>query len=438
MMLSAPRPLCSRSRLMVMLSVVLLWGGAHVQTLAAQRIVDRPHQTLSVSAGGSVLLINPSPLQRFSVADPNVAEALIVSPTELVVNGKALGSTSLILWDQSGTPRLYAVEVTPDAAALERSLRSQMPGESIYVAASGNAVTLTGRLTNAEAVSQAVEIAKGTGATIIDHLSAPPSVQILLEVRFAEINRSALRRLSTQITTLNPHMLNDAGDWFGQSLSDGQLTLSLFSGGDSLNLLFRALSSKGELRTLAEPNLLTLPGKEASFLAGGEFPYPSVQGGTNTNAVIIVFKEFGVRLRFTPTLVRGGAIRMHLAPEVSSLDFANALVISGFTIPSLLTRRAETDIELMPGQHLAIAGLLDNSTLKNITKIPILGDIPIIGELFKSRDVRQQRSELVVIVTPHLVEPVEEMPELPTGEPEQWKWDRSLRKPAEGTPGARR
>jgi pilus assembly protein CpaC len=197
------------------------------------------------------------------------------------------------------------------------------------------------------------------------------------------------------------------------------------------------MSSRGELRTLAEPNLLTLPGKEASFLAGGEFPYPSVQGGTNTNAVIIVFKEFGVRLRFTPTLVRGGAIRMHLAPEVSSLDFANALVISGFTIPSLLTRRAETDIELMPGQHLAIAGLLDNSALKNITKIPILGDIPILGEFFKSRDVRQQRSELIVIVTPRLVQPLDEMPSLPTGEPEQWKWDGPLRKPAEGTPGAR-
>ena len=419
----------------LLLALVLLTGSA--PHALAQQIVDQPHRTLSVPAGGSLLLINPSALQRFSVADPTVAEALIVSPTELVVNGKALGSTSLILWDQSGTPRLYAVEVTPDAAALERSLRSQMPSESISVSASGNTVTLSGRASNAEAAAQAVEIAKSTGATIIDNLSAPPSVQILLEVRFAEINRTALRRLSTQLTTLNPHMLSDAGDWFGQSLSDGQLTLSLFSGGDSLNVLFRAMSSRGELRTLAEPNLLTLPGKEASFLAGGEFPYPSVQGGTNTNAVIIVFKEFGVRLRFTPNLVRGGAIRLHLAPEVSSLDFANALVISGFTIPSLLTRRAETDIELMPGQHLAIAGLLDNSTLKNITKVPILGDIPIIGELFKSRDVRQQRSELVVIVTPRLVAPMDEMPSLPTGEPERWKWDGQLRKPAEGTPGAK-
>ena len=434
---SMSRSSCSRNRLLAVLSALLLLGGWLPPALAAQQVVDRPLRTLSVSLGGSLLMINSSALQRFSVADPNVAEALIVSPTELVVNGKALGSTSLILWDQAGTPRLYAVEVTPDAAALERSLRSQMPGESIYVAASGNAVTLSGRLTNAEAATQAVEIAKATGATIIDNLSAPPSVQILLEVRFAEINRTALRRLSTQITTLNPHMLSDMGDWFGQSFSDGQLTLSLFSGGDSLNVLFRAMSSRGELRTLAEPNLLTLPGKEASFLAGGEFPYPSVQGGTNTNAVIIVFKEFGVRLRFTPNLVRGGAIRLHLAPEVSSLDFANALVISGFTIPSLLTRRTETDIELMPGQHLAIAGLLDNSTLKNITKVPILGDIPILGELFKSRDVRQQRSELVVIVTPRLVQPVDEMPPLPTGEPEQWKWDRPLRKPAEGTPGAK-
>ncbi len=416
---------------------LLLLAGWRPLPLGAQQVIDQPQRTLSVSAGGSLLLVNGSPLQRFSVGNPNVAEAVIVSPTELVVNGKTLGSTSLLLWDQAGNPRLYAVEVTPDAAALERTLRTQMPGESISVSASGNSVTLSGRLTNAEAAAQAVDIAKATGATIVDNLSAPPSVQILLEVRIAEINRSAMRRLSTQIATLNPHLLNDKGDWFGESLSDGQLTLSLLSGGDSLHALFRALSSKGELRTLAEPNLLTLPGKEAYFLAGGEFPYPSVQGGTNNNAVIIVFKEFGVRLRFTPNLVRGGAIRLHLAPEVSSLDFANALVISGFTIPSLLTRRAETDIELMPGQHLAIAGLLDNSTLKNVTKIPILGDLPILGELFKSRDIRQNRSELVVIVTPRLVQPMDAMPALPTGETDHWKWVGSLKQPAEGTPGGK-
>jgi pilus assembly protein CpaC len=331
---------------------------------------------------------------------------------------------------------LYAVEVTADAAALERYLKSVMPAESISVTANGSAVALSGRVSNSDIATQALSIAEKTGVSVIDNLQAPPAIQVLLEVRIAEINRTALRRLSTQIAALNPQSL-DPADAAIETVSDGLVVLSLLNVGDSLGAVIRALSSRGELRTLAEPNLLTLPGKEAYFLAGGEFPYPSVQGGTGNNAVIIVFKEFGVRLRFTPTLARGGAIRLHLAPEVSSLDFANALVISGFTIPSLLTRRTETDIELMPGQHLAIAGLLDNSALQNISKIPILGDIPILGQLFRSRDVRQRRSELVVIVTPHLVQPSNEPIPLPTGEPDQWKWDKSLRKQAPANPGPR-
>jgi pilus assembly protein CpaC len=383
-----------------------------------------------------VLITNPTQLQRFSIADPAIAEAIIVSPTELVVNGKALGSTSLLLWDASGSPRLYAVEVTADAAALERYLKSVMPAESISVTANGSAVALSGRVSNSDIATQALSIAEKTGVSVIDNLQAPPAIQVLLEVRIAEINRTALRRLSTQIAALNPQSL-DPADAAIETVSDGLVVLSLLNVGDSLGAVIRALSSRGELRTLAEPNLLTLPGKEAYFLAGGEFPYPSVQGGTGNNAVIIVFKEFGVRLRFTPTLARGGAIRLHLAPEVSSLDFANALVISGFTIPSLLTRRTETDIELMPGQHLAIAGLLDNSALQNISKIPILGDIPILGQLFRSRDVRQRRSELVVIVTPHLVQPSNEPIPVPTGEPDQWRWDKSLRKPAPANPSPR-
>jgi pilus assembly protein CpaC len=431
-------PLSSRRRQFPWLQgialVCLLLG--NVSNATAQRILDQPHSTLSIPRGGSVLITNPTQLQRFSMADPAIAEAIIVSPTELVVNGKALGSTSLLLWDASGSPRLYAVEVTADAAALERYLKSVMPAESISVTANGSAVALSGRVSNSDIATQALSIAEKTGVSVIDNLQAPPAIQVLLEVRIAEINRTALRRLSTQIAALNPQSL-DPADAAIETVSDGLVVLSLLNVGDSLGAVIRALSSRGELRTLAEPNLLTLPGKEAYFLAGGEFPYPSVQGGTGNNAVIIVFKEFGVRLRFTPTLARGGAIRLHLAPEVSSLDFANALVISGFTIPSLLTRRTETDIELMPGQHLAIAGLLDNSALQNISKIPILGDIPILGQLFRSRDVRQRRSELVVIVTPHLVQPSNEPIPLPTGEPDQWKWDKSLRKQAPANPGPR-
>ena len=197
----------------------------------------------------------------------------------------------------------------------------------------------------------------------------------------------------------------------------------------------QAAVARGDLRTLAEPNLLTLPAKEAYFLAGGEFPYPSVQG-TGSNAITITFKEFGIRLRFTPNIARNGAIRLKVQPEVSTLDFANGVTISGFSIPSLRTRRAETEVELREGQHMAIAGLLDNESSRNLTKIPILGDIPILGELFRSRGVRQRRTELVVVVTPSLVMASDSAPPIPTGEPgamppvRPWDWEGNLKPPA--------
>jgi pilus assembly protein CpaC len=191
--------------------------------------------------------------------------------------------------------------------------------------------------------------------------------------------------------------------------------------------LIQFLQSKGDLRSLAEPNLITLPSKEASFLAGGEFPYPAVQGGGGNNAVSIVFKEFGIRLRFTPVITRNGSIRLKVMPEVSSLDFSNPLVFGGFTIPSLLTRRAETEVEMKDGQYLAIAGLMNNTLSDNMTKNPILGDIPILGQFFRSKDARQNRTELMVLVTPKLILPSDAPSALPTGEPEGWRWAGSMK-----------
>jgi pilus assembly protein CpaC len=194
----------------------------------------------------------------------------------------------------------------------------------------------------------------------------------------------------------------------------------------SLKATIQALKTRGEFRSLAEPNLLALEGQEASFLAGGEFPFPMLQGSTG-GGVTIMWKEFGIRLNFTPYVTNTGSIRLAVEPEVSSLDFANGLTISGFQIPSILTRRARTEVELRPGQHLAIAGLMDNSILSKVDKIPILGDIPILGAFFRSKDAKQNRTELLVIVTPHIVHPLETAPEIPTGEPDDWKWMRGLR-----------
>lgn len=398
---------------------------------AAQRIVTGAQQVVTVSAGASALLVYDDPVERFSIGETTIADAVAVSPREVLVTGKKLGTTSLLVWDKQGTVRVYSIEVTADAPALERYLRGLFPGDSIGVTASSNTVTLSGRVRSAAIGQQAVSIAKATGAVVVDRLLAPPGRQVLLQVQFAEVNRSAAKEMSSILSTVNPDRLTSVDRDSVQTISDGLMRLFLGNANAQFNAVIRALRSRGEFKTLAEPNLLTLPGQEASFLAGGEFPYPSVQGGGQSGAITIVFKEFGVRLRFTPTLTEGGSIRLHVAPEVSSLDFANGLTLNGFQIPSLLTRRAETDVELRDGQHLAIAGLMDNAWTKDVTRIPILGDIPVLGEFFRSSAAQQRRTELLVVVTPVLVDATDKAPPLPTGEAGTWDWERGLR----GRPG---
>ena len=415
-----------RGTLVLLASLTLALAGP----LAAQRVVTQPERVISVSKGASALLVNPTTILRYSTGDPAVAESITLSPTEVVINGKTVGSTTLFVWDNSGAVRVYAIEVTADAPSLQRFIRGAMPDESIEVTASGNSVTLSGEVKDPNSVARAVEIAKGSGATIIDNLVAPPAVQVQVQVRFAEINRRAFRQWSARYLTRNPQDLSDDGNYSGSAdNSDGTIEFLLQNPNANIQAFLQFLAGRGDFRSLAEPNLMTLPGKEAYFLAGGRFPFPSVQGGGAGNAVSIQFEEFGVRLRFTPTITRSGAIRLKLEPEVSSLDFANGLVISGFRIPTILTRKATTEVELREGQFLAIAGLMDNVSTDNITKIPILGDIPILGQLFRSKDLQQRRTELLVLITPKLVRATDKPAPLPTGETSTWKWQGYLKEP---------
>jgi pilus assembly protein CpaC len=435
------RPSCALRVLRVRAGIAFFAATALLASLPAvaegQRVVTQAERVVSVSKGGSALLVNPVAISRFSVGDPAIAEVTVVSPTEVILNGKQLGTTTLFVWDNASQVRVYSVEVTADAPGLQRFLRSLMPNEDIEVAASGNAVTLSGTVKDPNSVQRAVQVAQASGATVIDNLVAPPAVQVLVKVRFAEINRTALRDWAARLRVLNPHEISEDGNWRGftdPSAAVETIGFLLDSGNEEIEALVQAAVGRGDLRTLAEPNLLTLPGKEAYFLAGGEFPYPSIQG-TGTTAITVTFKEFGIRLKFTPNIARNGAIRLKVEPEVSTLDFANGLVISGFEIPSLRTRRAITEVELREGQHLAVAGLLDNESTRNLTKIPILGDIPILGELFRSRSLRQRRTELVVLVSPSLVMASDTAPPLPTGEPgatappESWRWEGNLKAP---------
>ncbi len=410
-------------------SILIGLGVLAATPVAAQRIVTGAERVVTVSTGASALLVYDGSVQRFSIGEPAVADAVAVSPTEVLVTGKQIGTTSLLVWQPGGRVSMYTVQVTADAPALERYLGALFPDDGIAVSASANTVTLSGRVSTRGVAQQAVEIAKGSGATVIDRLQAPPGRQVLLQVRFAEVTRSAAKEMATALATLNPHELqaDRNSNWFGETVSDGLVRLFLSEPNANFDAVIKVLKSRGHFRSLAEPNLLALPGQEASFLAGGEFPYPVVQSGSQSGAVTIVFKEFGIRLKFTPEITAGGSIRLKVAPEVSSLDFANGLSFQGYQIPALLTRRAETEVELRDGQYLAIAGLLDNTWTKNVTKIPLLGDIPILGTFFRSTDAQQNRTELLVLVTPRLVDGTDVAPALPTGEAETWQWDGSLR-----------
>jgi len=405
---------------------------------SAQVFFTEPDGSVSLARGTSAVLVSSVEFTRVSMADPDVAEAVVMSPREVLINGKSLGTTTFVVWDTAGIRRIYGVEVTADAGALGRHLTTLFPDDRIEVTARGNTLILSGQVRSAFVARRALELAAGTGAVVIDNLQTPAPAQILLQVRFAEVSQSALRRMGNQvIDILNPDLLDRGGDWRGITDSDGVIQLSLINSDAHLRAIIRALEETGDFKSLAEPNLLALDGQEASFLAGGEFPFPTVQGAQASNAVSIEWREFGIRLNFTPTVTNIGNIHLTLAPEVSALDFAQGLTISGFQMPTILSRRAETQVELREGQHLAIAGLMDRSIQENIRKLPFLGDIPILGALFRSRNERQEVTELLVIVSPRIVEPMDDPPEIPTGEPETWDWDPRLVPPPAENEGVR-
>jgi pilus assembly protein CpaC len=328
-----------------------------------------------------------------------------------------------------------------DLSLLQRQLEEQFPTENIMVSSAKGALVLAGSASEPRVAEKAIEIAGSFSQKVINLLQLPPppdTEQILLQVKFADVDRAATQQLGINI--LSTGATNTLGaistQQFGSGLSNVNLStvspaqgpgfttqqtlqdvLNVFLFRFDLNLgaTIKALQQKNLLQILAEPNLLASNGKEASFLAGGEFPIPIVQSTSGTNAITIQFKEFGVRLAFTPTVTSSGKIRLKVRPEVSALDFTNAATIGGFFVPALSTRRAETEVELADGQSFAIAGLIDNRLTEVYNKIPAIGDIPILGNLFRSRQINKSKSELLVLVTPKFVKPLnpDQAPPLP-------------------------
>jgi len=396
-------------------------------------------QALEVVASKSLLLDFPADIERIATSNPDVVDLVVVSSREVLLNAKSPGVATVVIWTSDGGRGLYPVRVRPDLEAARQLLRATFPAESIEVEAERDTVALRGQVSSKQVAEQAVAMLSGLFKTVVNHLEVAPEPvpkQVLLRVRFAEVNRTALERLGLNLISTGalhtpgsittgqfsppvPERLRGAigapveGTTSEWTLSDA---LNVFAFRPDLNLsaLIAALKEQRVLQILAEPNLVTIDGKEASFLVGGEFPIPTLQGGANAGAVTVQFREFGIRLSFEPRITPHGTIRMRVRPEVSTIDLANAVSFAGFVIPALSTRRMETEIELGQGQSFVIAGLIDDRARADLRRVPGLSQIPILGELFKSRERQQSKTELLVIVTPELVTPVDrsEAPEL--------------------------
>jgi pilus assembly protein CpaC len=400
--------------------VIALLGAAIACASGARAQVA---EDLRMTVGKSIVIDFPSDIRQISTSNPDIVDASPVSTREILMHGKGLGNATLIVWSKAGDRMFYNVTVDMNLDSLRKILKDTFPKESIDLESSRDSLTLNGRVSNKDVADRSVALAATYAKTVVNNLQVTSNIekQILLRVRFAELDRQ--RELQYGVSLFGTPGQTIAGTstgQFGSTAITGTATpgtpvtlsipqaLNVFAFNPKLNLgaFLKALQGNNILQILAEPNLVTTNGKEAYFLVGGEFPVPIIQGGANTGAVTVQFREFGIRLRFTPVISENNTIKLHLAQEVSTIDAAHGVTISGFAIPALSTRRAETDVELGEGQSFVVAGLLDNRESDAFSRIPVIGSIPVLGQLFKSRDENKQRTELVLIVTPEVTMPL--------------------------------
>jgi len=412
-------------------------------TLSPQSQQPAGSAPLRVMVGKSLLINTTERLRRISVTDPTIAFAQPITPTQILVHGKAPGEISLLIWDELERSRSFDLRVDVDVSACADEEHRVFPEEQITVTPSRAAIVLSGHVSTEDVAKRAGELATAYSPKVVNVLTFGPvgAQEVLLQVKFAEVDRTALTQLGVNFVstgagnTLGTISTGQFGGFGPQTLGQPATTTTSTAAGTTttsavqtinnvLNLfLFRpdinfgavieALQTRNLLQILAEPNLIAVNGKEASFLAGGQFPFPIVQPGAGFTAVTISFKDFGVNLKFTPVIMPNGNIHLKVAPEVSTLDYSNALTISGFTVPALSTRKAETEFELQDGQSFVIAGLIDNRVTDIYNKIPGLGDIPILGNFFRSKSLQKTNSELMVLCTVRRIFPNAEPPTLP-------------------------
>jgi len=384
---------------------------------------------VNVLVGQSRVINFDRPVGRFSVSNPEIAEAVLVTPDQVLVNGKAFGQVNFIAWEQTGGQFLvFDVFVRANLSLIDSQIRALFPKEDIRLSQANGSVVISGSVANATTSAQVQAVVEAANFKVVNMLTSPitGASQVQLQVRVAEVNRNKLRDYGTSFLTNGgtggyansgggPSTIGESSIGGVTALLQPALNVLLFNNSLNTAAMLKLLRQEGAFRELAEPNLIAMNGAQASFLAGGEFPVPVIQNlGGGDGAITIVWKEYGVRLNFKPTIIDEDHIRLELEPEVSTIDFNNGVRFNGFVVPALRTRRAKTGVELRDGQSFALAGLLDNSETKTLSRIPIVSDIPVIGALFKSKSFEKKETELMFFVTAHMVKPVnsDELPNM--------------------------
>jgi pilus assembly protein CpaC len=423
------------------LSAMLLAAVGYAQT-AAQTITRPQTREITLLEGRGELLTFARDVTKVAISEPKIADAIVISPREVMINAKGPGRATLVIWETGADPARYEILVTKDTTEWDTFTKAiSDTGSPISVTGSGETIVLSGTVKTAEDAKRLAGMAQTRAKTVINLLQSPPPAeprQIMLQVKFAAIDRVALTQIGFNLFSTNDKMIGTTStEQFqaprfsqlqptgagGQTVNFADL-LNLFAFRPDLNIgaTIKALQERNLLQILAEPNLITVEGKEATFLAGGSFPFPTITttptGGATAPVITVQFKPFGVKLEFTPTVTPQGSIDLKVAPEVSSLDFANAVTLQGFLIPALSQRRAETEVILKDGESFAIAGLIDNRVIETLSKVPGLGDLPILGKIFRSRSTQKSADELLVVVTPHFVKALSaeekaKLPEMP-------------------------
>jgi pilus assembly protein CpaC len=419
---------------------------------------------LHVILGHSVFIDTKTRLRRVYVSDPAVINSVTLSPNQIIVTAMTPGISSLTLLDETGLAQSYVVSSDVDVEGLRAAMSGAMGNDAIRVEGNGSRVTLTGNVAS-QAVSDAASKLAGLYAANVANalVIASPGhpKQVRLEVRILEVDRSRMLQLglnlfnpggntnylasstSAQFPTAATLSQSAAAGAIGTLATTNPLNFMLYSAKLNLGATIEDLQTKQVLQILADPTITTISGEQANFLSGGEFPFPVVQpGGTGGAPVVTIqFRQFGVKVEFTPVVNDDGTIRLKVSPEVSALDYADAVTVSGFTIPALSTRRATTEVELRSSQSFAISGLLDQRTTDILSKNPGAANIPILGNLFKSKSVNHSTTELVIVVTPTVVDPLEEtaepaQPVMPIHLLDEGPFDKSLGKNLNPKPAA--